>query len=100
MERNILFQRIFSYHPEIILIGKVRKTYVHSYSFQRSTHSNGSGQMTLAHGLLDGQFLSKFRAIVACPHWVPFIAGGRGKCLPSSLRKKLQKVKNLNLEIF
>lgn len=60
-------------------------TYVHSYSFHRSTHSNGSGQMTFAQGLLDGQFRSRFRAIVAWPHWVPFIAGGRGKCLPSSL---------------
>lgn len=60
-------------------------TYVHSYSFQRSTHSKGSGQMTLAHGLLDGQFLSKFLAIVAWPHCVPFIAGGSGKCLPSNL---------------
>lgn len=63
----------------------VEYTYVHSYSFHKSTHSNGSGQMTFAHGLFDGQFFSRFLAIVACPHWVPFIAGGSGKCFPSSL---------------
>lgn len=44
--------------------------------------------MTLAHGLFDGQFRSKLRAIVACPHCVPFIAGGNGKCFPSSLQKR------------
>lgn len=60
-------------------------TYVHSYSFHKSTHSNGSGQITLAQGLFDGQLRSKLRAIVACPHWVPFNAGGSGKCLPSNL---------------
>lgn len=60
-------------------------TYVHSYSFQRSTHSKGSEHMTLAQGLLEGQCLSKLRAMVACPHWVPFIAGGRGRCFPSNL---------------
>jgi len=60
-------------------------TYVHSYSFHRSTHSKGSEHMTLAQGLLEGQCRSKLRAIVACPHWVPFIAGGRGRCFPSSL---------------
>jgi hypothetical protein len=43
-------------------------TYVHSYSFQRSTHSKGSEHMTLAQGLLEGQCLSKLRAMVACPH--------------------------------
>lgn len=40
-------------------------THVQSYSFQRSIHSNGSGQMTFAQGLFEGQFLSKFLAIVA-----------------------------------
>lgn len=60
-------------------------TYVHSYSFHRSTHSNGSGQITFAQGLFDGQLRSKLRAIVACPHCVPFIAGGNGKCFPSNL---------------
>jgi hypothetical protein len=40
-------------------------THVQSYSFQRSMHSKGSWQITLAHGLFDGQFLSRFRAIVA-----------------------------------
>lgn len=39
--------------------------------------------MTLAHGLFDGQFLSTFLAIVACPHCVPFVAGGNGRYLPS-----------------
>lgn len=39
-------------------------TYVHSYSFQRSMHSKGSGQMTFAQGLFDGQLRSKFLAIV------------------------------------
>jgi hypothetical protein len=34
---------------------------------------------------LDGQLRSKLRAIVACPHCVPFIAGGNGKCFPSNL---------------
>lgn len=72
-------QQIFQFAPW------QRFTYVHSYSFQRSMHSNGSGQMTFAHGLFDGQLRSKFLAIVACPHWVPFIAGGRGKCFPSNL---------------
>lgn len=60
-------------------------TYVHSYSFHRSIHSKGSGQITFAHGLFDGQLRSKFLAIVAWPHWVPFIAGGSGKCFPSNL---------------
>ena len=64
----------------------VCSTYVHSYSFHRSTHSNGSGQITFAHGLFDGQPRSKFRAIVACPHCVPFIAGGSGRCFPSNLK--------------
>lgn len=40
-------------------------THVHSYSFHKSMHSNGSGQMTFEHGLFDGQFFSRFRAIVA-----------------------------------
>ena len=43
------------------------------------------GQITFAQGLLEGQFLCKFLAMVAWPHWVPLRAGGRGKCLPSSL---------------
>lgn len=47
--------------------------------------------MTLAHGLLDGQLRSRFRAMVAWPHWVPFMAGGRGKCLPSSLVVKKKR---------
>lgn len=42
-----------------------KNTYVHSYSFHKSTHSNGSGQMTLAHGLFEGQLRSRLRAIVA-----------------------------------
>lgn len=52
-------------------------------------HSNGSGQMTFEHGLFDGQLRSRLRAIVACPHCVPFIAGGSGKCFPSNLYEKL-----------
>lgn len=64
---------------------EAESTYVHSYSFHRSMHSNGSGHMTFEHGLFDGQLRSKFRAIVACPHWVPFIAGGNGRCFPSNL---------------
>lgn len=47
--------------------------------------------MTFEHGLFDGQLRSKFRAIVACPHWVPFIAGGSGRCFPSNLCRKLIK---------
>ena len=43
--------------------------------------------MTLAHGLLEGQFFFRFLAIVAWPHWVPFRAGGSGRCLPSSLKR-------------
>lgn len=66
----------------------MNQTYVHSYSFQRSIHAKGSGHITLAHGLFDGQLRSKLRAMVACPHCVPFIAGGNGKCFPSSLQKK------------
>ena len=42
------------------------------------------GQITFAQGLLEGQFLCRFLAMVAWPHWVPLRAGGRGKCLPSS----------------
>lgn len=48
-----------------IALFKFYNTYVQSYSFQRSIHSNGSGQMTLAQGLFEGQFLSKFLAMVA-----------------------------------
>ncbi|CAG2063935.1 unnamed protein product [Timema podura] len=55
-----------------------------------STHSKGSGQITLAHGLLEGQFLSRLRAMVAWPHWVPFMAGGKGRCFPSSLMSSRQ----------
>lgn len=54
-----------SYHTEIKGVELKSNTHVQSYSFQRSIHSKGSWQMTLAHGLFDGQFLSKFRAIVA-----------------------------------
>lgn len=68
-------------------------TYVHSYSFQRSIHSNGSGHITFEQGLLDKQLRSKFRAIVAWPHCVPFIAGGNGRCFPSNLKKKLNNTK-------
>jgi hypothetical protein len=64
------------------------KTYEHSYSIHRSTQTNGLGQITLAQGLFDGQFFLRFLAIVAWPHWVPFRAGGRGRCLPSNLRDK------------
>lgn len=39
---------------------KNRVTYVHSYSFHKSMHSNGSGQMTFEHGLFDGQLRSRF----------------------------------------
>lgn len=70
------------------------KTYVHSYSFHKSIHSNGSGQMTFEHGLFDGQFRSKFRAIVAWPHCVPFIAGGSGRCLPSNLSENRFRLEN------
>lgn len=66
-------------------------TYVHSYSFHKSTQSNGSGQIMFEQGRFEGQLRSKFRAIVACPHWVPFMEGGNGKCLPSSLEEYQKK---------
>lgn len=77
-------------HYDISIVSKINEvhrndTHVQSYSFQRSMHSKGSWQITLAHGLFDGQFLSRFRAIVAWPHWVPFMAGGSGRCFPSNL---------------
>lgn len=75
---------VFSF---IFFFVKLFNTYVHSYSFHKSTQSNGSGQMIFEHGRFEGQLRSKFLAIVACPHWVPFIEGGRGKCLPSNLYK-------------
>lgn len=71
----------------------LQRTYVHSYSFHKSTQSKGSGQMTLEHGRFDGQLRSTLRAMVACPHWVPFMAGGSGRCLPSSLQGKKERRK-------
>lgn len=53
--------------------------------------------MTLAHGLFDGQFLSTFLAMVACPHCVPFVAGGNGRYLPSKRMSSKQPI--LKLEI-
>lgn len=78
----------------------IAKTYVHSYSFHRSMHSNGSGQMTFEHGLFDGQLRSRFRAIVACPHWVPFIAGGSGRCFPSSLWRKCNDFFSISIQDY
>lgn len=60
-------------------------SYLHSYLFHKSTHSNGSGQNAFEHGLFDAQYLSMFLAITACPHCVPFVCGGSGKLLPSNL---------------
>lgn len=60
-------------------------TYLHSYLFHKSTHSNGSGQNAFEHGLLDAQYFSTLRAAVACPHCVPFECGGNGKLFPSNL---------------
>ena len=48
-------------HP----VNEMRQTYEHSYSIQRSTQTKGLGQMTFAHGLLEGQFFFRFLAIVA-----------------------------------
>lgn len=53
--------------------------------------------MTFEQGLFDGQLRSKFRAIVACPHCVPFIAGGNGKCFPSNLFKMQKNICHLLL---
>jgi len=93
---------------DITIVSKINEvsnndTHVQSYSFQRSMHSKGSWQMTLAHGLFDGQFLSRFRAIVAWPHWVPFIAGGSGRCFPSNLMSSKQPkifVKNYIIKLI
>jgi hypothetical protein len=80
-----LYHALIKYFSQNVLYRLLLYTYVHSYSFHRSTHSKGSEQMTLAQGLLEGQCRSRLRAMVACPHWVPFIAGGSGRCFPSSL---------------
>ena len=54
------------------------------------TYKSYFGHMTLAQGLFEGQFRCKFLAIVAWPHWVPFKAGGNGKCLPSKRISSMQ----------
>lgn len=64
---NLMFSDdvVFSYGKFVFSVcGSIRLTYVHSYSFHRSIHSNGSGQMTFAQGLFEGQFRSRFLAIV------------------------------------
>ena len=58
-------------------------THAQSYFFHMSMHENGVGQMTLAHGSLEGQSILRLRSRVDWPHWVPFMAGGSGSWRPS-----------------
>lgn len=60
MMSSLVTESLFSVFAE----ASAPTTYVHSYSFHRSIHSNGSGQMTFAQGLFDGQLRSRFLAIV------------------------------------
>lgn len=80
-------------------------TYAQTASFQLSTHTKGLLQSTGLQFVRERHFLSTLRAVVACPHWVPFIAGGSGSGLPSNRMSSIHPAqnydgKNTNQKIF